>query len=73
VEAASRDGLREHMCGVALRGALPSYRFIHTEPVRNPSGALYEVRAYEREGGRLIGTVVIRPDGTLAPVRASQL
>jgi hypothetical protein len=53
----------------ALRGALPSYPFIHTEPVRNPSGTLYEVRAYEGEGGRLLADVAIRPDGTLAPVR----
>jgi hypothetical protein len=54
---------------VALRGALPSYPFIHTEPVRNPSGTLYEVRAYEGEGGRLLAEVAIRPDGELAPVR----
>lgn len=54
---------------VALRAALPSYLFIHTEPVRNPSGALYEVRAYEGDGGRLLADVAIRPDGTLAPVR----
>jgi hypothetical protein len=33
---------------MALRGALPTYPFIHTEPVRNPSGTLYEVRAYAR-------------------------
>jgi hypothetical protein len=49
---------------VALRGALPSYPFIHTEPVRNPSGALYEVRAYEREGGEVLADVAVRPDGT---------
>jgi hypothetical protein len=55
---------------IALRGALPSYPFIHTEPVRNPSGTLYEVRAYEGEGGRLLADVAIRPDGTLAPMRA---
>jgi hypothetical protein len=54
---------------VVLRGALPSYPFIHTEPVRIPSGMLYEVRAYEGEGGRLLADVTIRPDGTLAPVR----
>jgi hypothetical protein len=54
---------------VALRGALPSDPFIHTAPVRNPSGTLYEVRAHEGEGGRLLADVAIRPDGTLAPVR----
>jgi hypothetical protein len=53
----------------APRGALPSYPFIYTEPVRNPSGALYEVRASEREGGRVLADVVVRPDGSLAPVR----
>jgi hypothetical protein len=58
---------------VALRGELPSYPFIHTEPVRNPSGALYEVRAFEGEGGRLLADVVIRPDGTSAQVRVRQL
>jgi hypothetical protein len=54
---------------MALRGALPTYPFIHTEPVRNPSGTLYEVRAYEGEGGRLLADAAIRPNGTLAPVR----
>jgi hypothetical protein len=54
---------------VVLRGALSSYPIIHTEPVRNPSGALYEVRAYEREGGRVLADVAVRPDGSLAPVR----
>jgi hypothetical protein len=58
---------------VALRDALPSYPFIHTEPVRNPSGTLDEVRAYEGEGGRLLADVAIRPDDTLAPVRVRPL
>jgi len=53
----------------ALRAALPTYAFIHTVPVRNPSGALYEVHAYDREGGQLLADVVIRADGKLAAVR----
>jgi len=54
----------------ALRDALPTYTSIDTVPVRNPSGELYEVRAYEGKGGRLLADVAIGSDGALAPVRA---
>jgi hypothetical protein len=51
------------------RAALPTSPFIHSAPVKNPSGVLYVVRAYDREGGRLLADVAIRSDGVLAPER----
>jgi hypothetical protein len=54
---------------LALRDALPANTWLYTVPVRNPSGVLYEVQAFDREAGHIIAHVNIRPDGTLAPVR----
>lgn len=51
----------------ALRAALPSYGFLHTEPVRNPSGVLYLLRAYHDD--RLLAEVTIQPGGSIGPVR----
>jgi hypothetical protein len=73
------DELTEEQLGfysdalIALRAALPSYPFIHSVPVKNPSGVLYEARAYDREGGRLLADVAIRSDGVLAPVRLGRV
>jgi hypothetical protein len=53
----------------ALRDALPRGGWLDPMPVRNPSGVLYEVRVFDREAGRIVAEVAIRPDGTLAPVR----
>jgi hypothetical protein len=57
---AARDALRAH---------LPAHGFIHTDWVRNPSGTLSVVRAFDHEGGRMLAEVAIRADGALAPVR----
>jgi hypothetical protein len=57
---AARDALRAH---------LPGHDFIHTDWVRNPSGTLAVVRAFDHEDGRMLAEVAIRSNGTLAPVR----
>ncbi len=56
-----------------LRDKLPPvYSSIHTELRFNPSGALAEVRAWDREGGKVLADVAIRPDGTSGRVRQQQ-
>jgi hypothetical protein len=56
----------------ALRAARRAQAFIHAEPLRNPSGVVSEVRAYDRDGGRLLAEVTIRANGELARVRVRQ-
>jgi hypothetical protein len=53
----------------ALRAALPSHGFIHTDPVRNPSGVLSAVCARASQDGPKLAEVAIRSDGSLGPVR----
>jgi hypothetical protein len=55
----------------ALRAALPSHAFIHTDPVRNPSGVLSGVCARASQHGPTLAEVAIRSDGTLGPVRSA--
>jgi hypothetical protein len=52
-----------------LRAALPSHGFIHTDPVRNPSGVLSAVCARASQDGLKLAEVAIRSDGTIGPVR----
>jgi hypothetical protein len=55
----------------ALRAVLPSHGFIHTDPMRNPSGVLTGVIARASQDGPKLAEVAIRSDGTLGPVRLS--
>jgi hypothetical protein len=55
----------------AARSALPNNGFLHSEPMRNESGFLTEVRFYDGggQGRQLLATVPIGDDGKPQPVR----